>query len=98
MTKLSKKIAKIFAQCRLDSYYHLGLGDIRLTMAQQEDIVDIVSEHTESEQKDLYPLNSAEDIWQTAHEMTKCEFKNWYEAHLKAIERAEKLNDNIDWR
>ena len=37
---------KCFEQLRLDNdYYHLGLGDIRLTIAQQEEICELVERY-----------------------------------------------------
>ena len=35
-------IRKCFKQLRFDKNHHLGLGDIRLTIAQQEEICDLV--------------------------------------------------------
>lgn len=35
-------IRKCFEQLRFDKNYHLGLGDIRLTIGQQEEICDLV--------------------------------------------------------
>jgi len=35
-------LRKFFEQMRVDKNHHLGLGDIRLTMAQQEEICELV--------------------------------------------------------
>lgn len=35
-------IRECFKQLRFDKNHHLGLGDIRLTIAQQEEICDLV--------------------------------------------------------
>lgn len=35
-------LRKCFEQLRLDKNHHLGCGDIRLTIAQQEEICDLV--------------------------------------------------------
>ena len=35
-------LRKFFEQMRFDKNHHLGLGDIRLTMAQQEEICELV--------------------------------------------------------
>ena len=35
-------IRKCFEQLRFDKNYHLGLGDIRLTIGQQEEICELV--------------------------------------------------------
>lgn len=43
---IAKQLSMIFSQLRQDKNYHLGLGDIRLTVGQQEDIIRFVSENT----------------------------------------------------
>ena len=35
-------LRKFFEQLRFDKNHHLGLGDIRLTISQQEEICDLV--------------------------------------------------------
>lgn len=40
--KTSWNIRECFKQLRLDEQHHLGLGDIRLTIAQQEEICELV--------------------------------------------------------
>jgi hypothetical protein len=40
--KTDWNIRKCFEQLRLDKSYHLGEGDIRLTIEQQEDICELV--------------------------------------------------------
>lgn len=40
--KTTWDIRECFKQLRLDKNHHLGLGDIRLTIAQQEEICDLV--------------------------------------------------------
>lgn len=37
-----KNITEYFEKLRLDENHHLGLGDIRLTMSQQEEIISKV--------------------------------------------------------
>ena len=36
------KIEKLFKELRMDTNYHLGLGDIRLTVAQQDRILKLI--------------------------------------------------------
>jgi len=40
--KTTWDIRECFKQLRFDKNHHLGLGDIRLTIAQQEEICDLV--------------------------------------------------------
>ena len=40
--KTNWDIRECFKQLRFDKNHHLGLGDIRLTIAQQEEICDLV--------------------------------------------------------
>ena len=42
VVKLDWDLRKCFEQLRFDKNCHLGLGDIRLTIAQQEEICDLV--------------------------------------------------------
>lgn len=35
-------LAECFQQLRFDTAHHLGMGDIRITIGQQEEIVDLV--------------------------------------------------------
>jgi len=35
-------LEKLFEEYRFSEYHHLGLGDIRLTIAQQDDIIESV--------------------------------------------------------
>lgn len=41
-TKAEWNIRKCFEELRFDKNHHLGLGDIRLTIAQQEEICELV--------------------------------------------------------
>jgi hypothetical protein len=43
MNKKTKKVIDYFHKLRFDPKHHLGLGDIRLTIAQQEEIIEIVN-------------------------------------------------------
>lgn len=40
--KTTWNIRECFKQLRFDKNHHLGLGDIRLTIAQQDEICDLV--------------------------------------------------------
>ena len=40
--KLSSKIDGYFNKLRFDKRHHLGLGDIRITMGQQEAIIEVI--------------------------------------------------------
>ena len=44
--KLTDKIAKYFHDLRFDDNHHLGVGDIRITLAQQVEIIDMIYNHT----------------------------------------------------
>jgi hypothetical protein len=40
-----KSLSKYFRDLRMDENHHIGLGDIRLTIAQQDEICDIAAEN-----------------------------------------------------
>ncbi len=42
LVKSDWSLRECFKQLRYDENHHLGLGDIRLTIAQQEEICDLV--------------------------------------------------------
>jgi len=42
LVKSDWSLRECFKQLRFDKNHHLGLGDIRLTIAQQEEICDLV--------------------------------------------------------
>ena len=42
LVKSDWNLRECFKQLRFDKNHHLGLGDIRLTIAQQEEICDLV--------------------------------------------------------
>ena len=42
VVKSEWNLRKLFEQLRLDKNHHLGMGDIRLTIEQQEEICELV--------------------------------------------------------
>ena len=42
--KIRTAVEKYFERCRFDNKYHLGLGDIRLTIGMQEEILEIIAD------------------------------------------------------
>lgn len=54
-------VAKRFEQMRHDPNFHLGLGDIRLTVGDQEEIVAIITQ-LEDELEQVYMDLAGEDI------------------------------------
>jgi len=42
------KVEQIFARLRFDENFHLGLGDIRLTIEMQEEILDLIYNETKN--------------------------------------------------
>lgn len=55
MDYIADKIGEIFSRNRHDPNHHLGLGDIRLTIAQQKEILDIINWYPEEYVKLLKP-------------------------------------------
>ena len=49
INKVVNNIRKYFEELRFDENHHLGLGDIRLTIAQQNEILDILEELVKGE-------------------------------------------------
>jgi hypothetical protein len=47
LIKTPFSLEKCFEELRHNKNHHLGLGDIRLTISQQEDIVNILKKKTE---------------------------------------------------
>lgn len=41
MSNTRQKVSDYFEKLRFDRAHHLGLGDIRLTMAQQEELLEL---------------------------------------------------------
>ena len=39
---LTEQIERLFLKLRFDPSHHLGLGDIRLTLAQQDEILELL--------------------------------------------------------
>jgi len=46
--KASKLLSEYFKLLRFDKAHHLGSGDIRLTIGQQENIIKIIEAHEEA--------------------------------------------------
>lgn len=54
-------VSQYFRELRFDTRHHLGLGDIRITMAQQEEIVSYVKKLEDRlgiEHKDMFLFGS----------------------------------------
>ncbi|MCD6148979.1 hypothetical protein J7J18_06435 [bacterium] len=49
LDNLLMTVAKYFEDCRFDDRVHLGLGDIRLTIGMQEEILRMIAEATGKE-------------------------------------------------
>jgi hypothetical protein len=59
MKKATKMIIDYFHTLRFDPKHHLGLGDIRLTLAQQEELIELLQGSTF---KQYYPTKIKKEI------------------------------------
>jgi len=69
MNPSTKDIDTYFKELRFNENYHLGLGDIRLTIGQQKEIVDEFSKLRESYGLRIFDLEQALKLYAPNHEL-----------------------------
>lgn len=42
---MKEEVTLMFEELRFDPYQHLGMGDVRITLSQQEDILKLIQEY-----------------------------------------------------
>lgn len=67
-----KELAEYFHKLRMDEKHHLGLGDIRLTIGQQDEICTIVANFISSSPVLAYSLPLSENCEHWKHEHCDC--------------------------
>lgn len=78
-----------FQELRFDKKHHLGLGDIRITIFQQELIIDMAEEYAESRAKEVAReafkaglLANAAD-GELFEDGAEADFFDWYSEYIK---------------
>ena len=66
--KLSERIRKRWNGLRFNQDYHLGLGDIRLTIGMQDELLDEVTQLEAENER----LREAIEAWVDAHKSGYC--------------------------
>lgn len=95
-------IAEYFKKLRFDKNHHLGLGDIRLTIAQQDEIIQLV-EGAKMKKYKARTFGQVECYWyrididKRAEITATWDWKTRYSAKRAAERIAKKLNIKLEW-
>ena len=94
-------LAEYFKKLRFDKNHHLGLGDIRLTRAMQDEIIEGTKmKKYKASIYDYFQLNFryGYSIYIDTYELRSKHYKIKYNAKRAAERVAEKLGITLEWK